>query len=376
MNTVLIAAAAGRALAASARRGGYVPLVADFFGDQDTLALAAGHEHLRAGLERGMDEAELLSALAALARGHAPLGIVCGTGFEDRPHLLARLAERWLLIGNSPRTIAEVKDPLALARVCRDLGIPHPPITVHPPSDPSGWLVKRWGGAGGVHVRPIDGIARSSSSISGRPSHYYQRRVPGDAVSALVLGNGTSGLVLGFSTQWAAPAAERPFRFGGAARPAELAPSIAARLAAAVRRLIAAVPLKGLNSIDFLVDGDDFWLLEINPRPGATLDIFEPPQGSLFAWHVCACAGMLPEHVQIPEAATAIAIVYAENDVAVTPGFDWPQWTADRPMAGTIVRAGDPLCTVFARAATAAEARRLVTERAERILQWTTPKAA
>ena len=35
--TVLIAAISGRALAASARRGGYVPLVADFFGDADTL---------------------------------------------------------------------------------------------------------------------------------------------------------------------------------------------------------------------------------------------------------------------------------------------------------------------------------------------------
>ncbi|MGA6998581.1 MAG: tetrahydromethanopterin C1 transfer protein, partial [Pseudolabrys sp.] len=34
---VLIAAASGRALAAGARRAGYVPLVVDGFGDQDTL---------------------------------------------------------------------------------------------------------------------------------------------------------------------------------------------------------------------------------------------------------------------------------------------------------------------------------------------------
>ncbi len=35
---VLIAATSGRALAASARRAGYRPLVADFFGDHDTIA--------------------------------------------------------------------------------------------------------------------------------------------------------------------------------------------------------------------------------------------------------------------------------------------------------------------------------------------------
>ena len=61
-------------------------------------------------------------------------------------------------------------------------------------------------------------------------------------------------------------------------------------------RLARAIPLVGLNSADFLVDGDDFRLLEINPRPGATLDIFEPPKGSLFALHIAACEGELEPH--------------------------------------------------------------------------------
>ena len=57
------------------------------------------------------------------------------------------------------------------------------------------------------------------------------------------------------------------------------------------------MPLAGLNSVDFLVADDAVWLLEINPRPGATLDIFEPDGGSLFALHVQACGGVLPERV-------------------------------------------------------------------------------
>ncbi|HEY8246312.1 MAG TPA: aldehyde oxidase, partial [Hyphomicrobium sp.] len=39
--TVLIAALSGRGLAASARRAGYLPLVADAFGDSDTAEHAA-----------------------------------------------------------------------------------------------------------------------------------------------------------------------------------------------------------------------------------------------------------------------------------------------------------------------------------------------
>src|SRR5438105_15863812 len=95
----LIVAASGRALAASARRGGFVPLVADFFGDQDTIALVHSHRRLRAGLRAGMQSDELLEALAALARAAQPMGVVWGTGFDDRPGLLARIAERWPLIG-------------------------------------------------------------------------------------------------------------------------------------------------------------------------------------------------------------------------------------------------------------------------------------
>src|SRR5215813_15587319 len=120
--TVLIVAASGRALAASARRGGFAPLVADFFGDQDTLALAAAHRRLTSGLMAGMQADEVFSVLAALADGADPIGVVCGTGFEDRPGLLAAIAQRFPLIGNSADTVARIKDPLLLGDLCRDRG--------------------------------------------------------------------------------------------------------------------------------------------------------------------------------------------------------------------------------------------------------------
>jgi hypothetical protein len=100
--TVLIAAASGRALAASARRAGYAPLVTDFFGDEDTIAAAQAHVRIRPHNGRSMDPDELIAAFHALAATHDPSGAVCGTGFEDRPDVLARIAQHWTLIGNSP----------------------------------------------------------------------------------------------------------------------------------------------------------------------------------------------------------------------------------------------------------------------------------
>jgi predicted ATP-grasp superfamily ATP-dependent carboligase len=194
-------------------------------------------------------------------------------------------------------------------------------------------------------------------------------------VSALVLADGHRATVLGFSTQWPMPVQHKPFRYGGAVTPAAISSEIGLALAEAVRRIVQHVPLVGLNSVDFLVADDEFSLLEINPRPGATLDLFEPPQGSLFRLHVEACGGVLPELVPRTRA-RASAIVYAERDIPSVAALDWPAWTADRPCAGTSVKADEPLCTVMAGAATADAARRLVAQRADAIRSRLSRRAA
>jgi predicted ATP-grasp superfamily ATP-dependent carboligase len=185
------------------------------------------------------------------------------------------------------------------------------------------------------------------------------------------LANGRRAVVLGFSTQWSSPTRARPFRYGGAVQPAALASRTADPLAQAVERLTQAIPLIGLNSADFLVDRDEFRLLEINPRPGATLDIFEPAAGSLFALHIAACEGELSAAPPRMDGARAAAIVYAERAIASFPALRWPDWTADRPRPGTAIKIGEPLCTVSATASTATAAKALANERLALVLAWT-----
>jgi len=56
--------------------------------------------------------------------------------------------------------------------------------------------------------------------------------------------------------------------------------------------------------------------LEVNPRPGATLDIFDAPPG-LFGLHVAACAGRLERGWRAPPGAAASAIAYADRRLQV-----------------------------------------------------------
>lgn len=369
---VLLAAISARALAQSARRGGYRPLVADFFGDQDTLGVAEAHVTVAGDFACGFGEGELMAALRGLAAAHPPIGIVCGTGFEDRPQLLARLAQRWRVYGNGADVVASVKDPRIFAALCKSCGVPFPETSLQPPGR-EGWLSKRRGGSGGAHVAMH--VAAEAGQASTADIHYYQAQVPGRPVSALLLADGVGAVVLGFSAQWASQAPGQPFRYGGAVQPAGIAPKVAKRLELAACRLAAALSLRGLNSADFMVDGDDFWIVEINPRPGATLDIFEtdggPARGpSLFALHMAACGGDLPDAAPPSEGARASAVCYAGYDVTVPPRFAWPSWCADRPGGGLAIGAGQPLCTVHAGAATAADAKALTDARLALLQSW------
>jgi predicted ATP-grasp superfamily ATP-dependent carboligase len=356
---VLIAALSGRALACCARQDGYRPLVADLFGDLDTRELAEASEVVPGGLRRGFSRGGLLASLDRLAAGRRTIGLVVGSGFEDRPALLRALAGRHVLLGNPAEVVCAIKDPFRFAETCARAGVSHPEVRRNPP-DGGTWLRKRAGGSGGVH------IAASSRRVGQRRGRYFQRQVAGEAVSAAFLAAGGACRVLGLTRQWVDPSPCHPFRYGGASRPASVPAERAAEIGDAVARVVALTGLRGLNSADFLVRRDGVDLLEVNPRPGATLDVFAGQR--LFRLHLDACGGVLPDVTPVWAGAAAAATVYVRRDVLLPEGFVWPDWTADRQVPNELVPAGAPLCSVLADAADAAGAEALVRERADEIL--------
>jgi predicted ATP-grasp superfamily ATP-dependent carboligase len=351
---VLIAAASGRALATAARLSGYRPLVVDFFDDDDTRALAAATASI-ADPAQGFAADDLLSRLRELARGENPIGIVYGSGFEDRPEILAALAKEFFVFGNNESNVAHAKDPLGLAALCRELSIPRPDIRFDLPADSEHWLIKRQGGGGGIHIRPADAPLEAGD--------YYQSRVSGAPVSVLLLADGHSAQILGTSSQWTAESPGLPYRFGGAVRPALGDAAQLASIGEAAQQIVVALALVGLNSVDFLADADGFHLLEVNPRPGATLDIFMDRDGALFDAHLAASRGHLPRRPLVFTKAAATVIAYAPRELPSMPHLAWPDWCKDRQRPGTFLRAGDPVCTLSAEADTAAAARACVGER-------------
>jgi predicted ATP-grasp superfamily ATP-dependent carboligase len=362
--SVLIAAVSGRALAQAARHAGFVPHVADFFADRDTQE--AAHSCRKLGnIGAGFRWASLSRALEALAAEcpSPPLGLVYGSGFEDRPHLLTRIAERWTLLGNDAATVDRLKDPESFFGMLDGLGVAHPATSrVRPATNAGAWLIKRKGGAGGSHIG-------AHEKRGGHSKVYYQERLEGRAVSALFVANGQAARVLGFSEQWTAPTKHSRFRYGGAVRPARLAAAAKKAMVSAVERVTSAFTIKGLASADFVVNGGRALLLEINPRPGATLDVFDSEAVPLVRLHVDAVTqGDLPARALKLGGAMASAIVFAPRRIQVPFTMRWPNWAADKAKGGEIIDKNRPICTVWARAATGARAKSLVEARTRQVL--------
>lgn len=339
----LIAAASGRALAASAARGGHAVVVIDYFADTDTRAIATVR---RAAVAHSLqfDEALLLREADDLAPAGRCAGVVYGSGFEDRTTLLARLCAGHRLYGNAPRTVAALKDPAHFFPLLDEIGIAHPEVRLERPARQDGWLAKRVGACGGGHVLPAHRCPDDTAEF------YFQRFERGHSLSVLFLANGRRAHVIGFNEQWHTGQLQpAPFAYGGAVGGLRLSAELQSAIAVALDDLVSTTGLVGINGLDFLLCEDRVSVLEINPRPTSTMELYDADYpGGLFAWHLAACDGELPSSPPQALVARAHAIVFAARSMHIDATLGLPDWCSDRPEPDTYIAAGAPLCTIHA----------------------------
>jgi len=354
MTGLAVASISARMLAEAARGDGFDVAAFDLFGDADTRRASTHWQSIGEAASLEIDGARLLQALEALAQGGRTAGWIAGAGFEGCPELLARGAALLPLIGTGADAMRRVRDPRCFFDVLDAHGIGHPAVRTTAPEDADGWLLKDAHGCGGWHIRRAAEPDAAAWVAAGSGHRYFQRELPGRPMSATFVANGSDAAVLGFNQLIVRPVAGRPFVFCGAVGPVPLPAAVAQRIVEAVRTLARGFALRGLGSLDFMLDGDTAGVLEVNPRPPASMALYGG-RGGLVAAHVRACIqGVLPRWP-----AQAPGTCVHGTEVVFAPRRLWLDEEAarrlagdagrhDLPAAATAFEAGDPLCSVSA----------------------------
>ncbi len=364
MPMLAIAALSARALTEAARADGHPVLALDVFGDVDTLRAAAAWQPLADGQALHIQQARLVAGLQHAASLGAT-GWIAGSGFEADLGLLQAGAAVLPLIGNTAPVWRAVRDPAQFFGCLQAAGLPHPAWQTAVPADAAGWLLKDAASSGGSVVQHLTPWRRAGLS---RPSTaYFQRLQPGQPVSLTFVADGQRALVLGANQQQVlalpladdGPAGSHPFRFAGVIGPVALPAAALATLQHALGVLVAHFQLRGLGSLDALLHAGQVQVLELNPRPPASLQLYPGAAGQgVVAAHLNACLhGRLP--AALPVTATGLApaplvrglrVVHAPNMLHITTAVSaqlaaWPG-VQDVPQPGTHLAAGDPLCSL------------------------------
>jgi hypothetical protein len=192
-----------------------------------------------------------------------------------------------------------------------------------------------------------------------RPDELVQERIEGTLASVSFVADGRRAVFLGLAQGLAGDPAfgASGYRYCGSLHPFRAEARLLERLDDVAQATTKAFGLVGANGIDFVVRDGEAFVLEVNPRPSASMELLERAgRGSVFEAHVAACRGRLPSPPTLepgPDGVLGKAVVWARRESVMgdTRGWLRRDEVRDIPFPGERIRAGHPLCTVFARGA-------------------------
>lgn len=372
---------------------GIRPILVDHFGDHDAKAVC---EHYvpwdtppLAGCEvkPTVDEptpssryGELLKCVETITNANRSVIVLSGGGTENHPALLRCMAQNYRLLGASADQIQILREPRFWREVAANSGIGFPQTFLDADSENADsenadsqdvaktppYLAKPFAGAGGLNIR------RASEADSG---FYLQQFIPGRSLGISFVLSPSGATLIGVTESldcdaWYGP---REFIYRGSWGPVTLRPNQIKKLKCAARYIQCETGLRGWLQFDVIEDGNGkLWLLELNPRWTAGMEVLVKTGANPVAMHLSACScdwAEGGEELNSSKASSkscaeecaeyfAKAVYYTPADIELTPKrlsslHSLPSGSfADIPsaqMLGSVIEAGHPALTLRAK---------------------------
>lgn len=339
--SLLVIGASARAAVWSSRGIGPIAAI-DQFGDADTREMA--------DVLVSTDYPRDLPALA----GRVPDCPWIYTGaLENHPRIVRDIAAERPLLGNDADVLRLARDPSYVADVLAAAGLPFLPVRRASDGlpDRGDWMLKPLRSAAGRGVAPWHGESLPKGT-------FLQRRAQGESFSSVHLATPPHVELVGVSRQLFRPGS---FEWTGNVGPVELPDTIRETVASCGERLAHDLGLRGLFGLDFVVEDGVPFVVEINPRYTASVEVHERATGRrLLLEHIVTFGGHAGiETVPEPQSSEQIVlkrILFADRAITATRELEERRIAedaeiADVPVAGSEIPVGAPSCTLIVTAA-------------------------
>lgn len=374
-----------RALAQSVQRAGLQPWVIDCCGDLDTIACATRYQkvdalddHAAIGecVERWQNEAEFKSIFfAGGMENQVSFPNLSSLGEVSAPLSRLRSWQSWEQWAKQAGIAFPETIPLDGNSTRETAGRLHSSL-----AENSNWLVKDLSQAGGLGVhRCRDGMVDQGSlrlEKRSRESRILQRMVSGDCIGVSFLSGRDGALALGAVR--ALPHSQHPwseFIYRGSIGPIPLTREEWSLFDALASCITVETDWLGIWNADFVQTADGWYLLEINPRWSAGMELIDRGWQHSIAWHHAHAVGaikssyswaeqkrLIEEYRKQVAAPIRKEILYlkrpwkcTEQAIASMWGRRWgsaspipsPWYFGDIPQVKTELGEGYPLCSLF-----------------------------
>jgi uncharacterized protein len=355
MSPLIIVGASARAAAASAIRAGFFPWCADLFADADLREMVAGA--IRCPLET------YPKAFLELLRQSPDSAWMYTGALENHPGLIRKMAAIRPLWGNGPEAMQACRSPFYVQEILCEAGLPSLKVrgSDAPLPNHCRWLSKPFAGSAG------QGIAFADAATERKPTLCFQQYKPGRPMSAAYVGVDGDVKLLGVTEQligesWLnAPA----FRYAGNIGPIDIYGDLRNELERIGSVLGGQCNLLGLFGVDFILAEGRPWVVEVNPRYTASIEVIELATGTAaIADHARAFGGTAANSCGNKWGpVVGKAILYAERSHVFhgLPEIPEPNLRfADVPAVGSAIEAGWPILSILVRGSSRDECQALL----------------
>ena len=354
---LLVIGASARAAAESATRANIACTAIDLFADVDTQNVC----------ETAHQVADLDDAKSLINQINCDAFIYTGC-LENRPGLIEQLSLQLPLLGNGLSALHRIRDPFLLSELASVQKFERPETIAR--SGEFNAANKRWlrkpfrsGGGAGVQFVSTSEQSEQTSDESADEAFYQQQFIDGQSYSAAFVSNSKTCQLLGITKQLTTEVSgsQSTFVYSGNIGPVSLDANLTTEITRIGNSVCEYGNMVGLFGIDLIIREQSVWLIEINPRYTASMELIEASaQHSLIDLHLSACAGMPitwpgDDHGSLTTFCKLIYYLESHELITVDKHFVARLLRADGtdarvhdiPQPGTTIMPGHPFFTVI-----------------------------